>query len=193
MTRLFFIWFLTSVSAACGSGSMQQANHSDPIVSLSMEQRALKHLKTLPGYLRFKQSGLSLRVVSDETDSLGMTHLRFHQYFQDVPLQYGELIAHIKEGRVYRIDGELAELGLVSANPSINAEQAIHAAVQYKQLSPPFKKHAQLQVIALKQVYDQLAWEVTINKGLQRYILLIDANSGSVIKEIPGIHTTSTI
>jgi Zn-dependent metalloprotease len=150
----------------------------------------MNHLGSLPEYSRFKQSGLELRLTSSKTDELGMTHLRYQQIYQKLILQHAELITHVKQGKVYRVDGQLAELDISSTIPEVGAERAIEVAAAFKGLNQPFTSDMRLLIVALNQIYDRLAWEVTIKKGLYRYIFLVDANSGSVLKEIGGIHTT---
>jgi Zn-dependent metalloprotease len=191
MERLFVVGFLIFISA-CGSSQTELMNDFGTIVNVSMEDRARQHLEKLPEYPRFEQSGLSLRLQSNKTDELGMTHLRFQQQFQNIPLKYAEVIVHLKQQEVYRVDGSLAEVVLDSAKPAVSASKAVESAAQFKQIRHPYEEDAQLKIVALRRTYDRLAWEVTIHKGLQRYIFWVDANTAAVIKEISGIQTSSS-
>ncbi len=189
MTRVFMAWiFLSLALAACGSGNTLSSESRVPSPS-SAQQLSMSHLSSLPGYSRFERSGLELNLVSKKTDELGMTHLRYQQQYQNLPLQYAELMMHVKQGAVYRVDGQLAELDLSSTTPDIDAEQAVIVATAFKQLSRPYTYETRLLITATNRIYNRLAWEVTIRKGLMRHIFLVDAKSGMVIKEIPGINT----
>jgi Zn-dependent metalloprotease len=189
MTRVLTIWLLLLL-AACGSGKNLANGESDSDRSSVLQLSSFNHLISLPGYSRFEQSGLELKLISTKTDNLGMSHMRYQQLYRDLPLQYAELITHMKNGEVYRVDGQFAEHNISSTTPEISVEQAVAAATTFKRLNQPYTSDTHLLIAAMDETYDHLAWEVTIRKGLMRYIVLVDANTGLVLKEIAGIHYT---
>jgi bacillolysin len=48
-----------------------------------------------------------LRLVSQETDELGMTHYRYQQYFAGVPVDMSEFLFHVQNGKVLVMNGEV--------------------------------------------------------------------------------------
>lgn len=165
----------------------QQSDSSPP----STQSISQEYLHSLPDYSRFNQSGLQLKLISEQQDQYGMSHLRYQQLYRDIPLLGAELITHIRDNSVYRVDGHLAQLGSASTNPSLNAAQAAAIATQYKKINANYSTQQQLVISATKQQYDRLAWLITIKSGLQRYIILVDALSGSIIDDIPGMPSSS--
>ncbi len=168
------------------TGSDKEIKIDDSLHGISLD-----YLQALPDYSQFKHSNLELKLKSNKQDQLGMTHLRYQQLFKSVPLLDAEIITHIKNNAVYRVDGQLAKLSLSSATPSIKAEQAVALAVQTKKLNSAYSSTEELVIIASKDTYDRLAWLVTIKKALQRYIFLVDANTATIIREIPGVYTST--
>jgi Zn-dependent metalloprotease len=187
--RIFAVWILLLL-IACGSDRSVTAGDAG-LDSLTLSQQlSLDYLQSLPEYSRFKQSGLNLKLISSKTDNLGMTHLRYQQQFQELMLQHAELITHEKNGVIYRVDGQLAKINVPSTTPKIPPEQAISTAAEYKKLSQPMTAVTRLLIVATDNIYDRLAWKVIIKKGLTRSIILVDAESGSILKEIAGMHTS---
>jgi bacillolysin len=190
MTRMLAT-FIVFLLAACVSGNPESKDNRLSSSPKSMQQISLDYLNTLPEYTQFKQSALQLKLKSSKQDQLGMTHLRYQQEFQSVPLLDAEIITHIKNNKVYRMDGHLAKLNLTSVQPSITKKQAVVLALQAKNLTSSYKVTESLVIVSTTNPYDRLAWLVTLKNALQRYIFLIDANTGSIIREIPGIYTST--
>lgn len=57
-----------------------------------------------------------LRLVSQETDELGMTHYRYQQYFAAVPVDMAEYLFHVQNGKVLVMNGEVA--GVPESTPT---------------------------------------------------------------------------
>lgn len=175
---------------ACGSASTLTDDNNIHQTPASVEQISDIYLHNLAEYKNFQQAGLNLKLLSTKQDELGMTHLRYQQQFQSVPLLDAEIITHIRDQAVYRLDGTFAAFKPISAKPVIDAERAVAISLQTKKLLQPYSSQSSLVIVANGGTYDQLAWLVTINKGLQRYIFLVDALSAKIIREIPGIQTS---
>jgi Zn-dependent metalloprotease len=190
MTRMLSTSILFML-AACTAGNSVTSDDSDVKSLATVQQISLDYLHALPEYEQFKQSSLELKLISSQQDQYGMTHLRYRQEFKSVPLLDAEIITHIRDQSVYRLDGQLASVGLTSARPSIDVEQAVALAIKSKNIRPPFTTRESLVVASTTNPYDRLAWLITLNKALKRYIFLIDANTATIIREIPGIDTST--
>jgi bacillolysin len=190
MTRMLISSILFML-AACGTGNSLTGADSDLKSPKTVQQISLDYLHALPEYAQIKQSSPELKLVSIKKDQYGMTHLRYQQEFNSVPLLDAEIIIHIRDQSVYRMDGQLAKLALTSVQPSIDAKRAAAIAVKAKNLSSPYTSSESLVIAPTTKTYDRLAWLVTVNKALKRYIFLIDANTATIIREIPGIYTST--
>jgi Zn-dependent metalloprotease len=83
---------------------------------------------TSPGWIRFRPEadvdarsflsryaaslqlaqGTEMRPVSEETDELGMTHLRYQQYYRGIEVEGAEFLVHAKGARALSANGQLA-------------------------------------------------------------------------------------
>jgi Zn-dependent metalloprotease len=189
MTRMLAVSIIVLL-AACSVSQPMTADDSKASPSISLQQISLDYLYGLPEYAAFNQSRLELKLSSSTQDHLGMTHQRYQQLFQSVPLLDAEIITHIKDRKVYRVDGKLAQLKLKSVKPTISAEQAVAVVARAKKLTLPYHSSKSLVITADGNWYDRLAWMVTVKKGVQRYIFLIDARNATIIREIPGIQSS---
>ncbi len=190
MTRMLSSSILFML-VACTAGNPVTSDDSDIKSPATVQQISLDYLHALPEYAQFKQSSLELKLISSQQDPYGMTHLRYRQEFKSVPLLDAEIITHIRDQSIYRMDGQLATLDLTSVQPSIGAEQAVALVVKSKNLRPPFSTRESLVVASTTKSYDRLAWLIILNKALKRYIFLIDAHTATIIREIPGIYTST--
>ena len=188
-TVLIFLMVI-GLLGGCASGSVSD---SRSVISeqTSAQNISLDFLHALPGFVDFQKSGLTLELISSNTDQLGMTHLRYAQSFNGVPLLDAQIITHVKDAQVYRMDGALARLKLSSAVPDITGDQALDAALAYRKSVPDPRNEQHLVIIGTGNRYSRLAWLVTIRKGLERFIVLVDAHTGSVIRELPGMIATT--
>ncbi|WP_139368220.1 M4 family metallopeptidase [Evansella clarkii] len=94
------------------------------------EQQAASFVQQYAG---ISNANSNLELVSEQTDDLGMTHLRFQQVKDGVPVMGHELIVHFdKKGNIQSVNGHyLAEVEQLSADPSpaVTASEALEAAI----------------------------------------------------------------
>lgn len=77
-----------------------------------------------------------LKLTETQTDNLGFTHYRFVQTFQGVPIENSMLIAHVKNGRLISISGDVitefpASTADVASLKSISPKDAVQKAIKY--------------------------------------------------------------
>lgn len=52
-------------------------------------------------------SSLSIELVGEESDELGFVHYRYQQTYKGTPIEYTQYIAHVKNGKIVSLNGEL--------------------------------------------------------------------------------------
>lgn len=77
-----------------------------------------------------------LKLIEMKKDNLGITHYRFVQTFQGVPVENSMLIAHVKSGKLISVSGEIitefpSSVPTVSAIKAIPAKDAVQKAITY--------------------------------------------------------------
>lgn len=136
---------------------------------------------------------IQLRVEREFTDSLDMTHIRFQQIEEGVPVWAHTLTVHLREdGEVYGVDGRvLPSLSGINTKPRLSPADAGVAA----RAKMPGGADAWSTVDALLYIYPlangqaALTYLVTIVKGLERQFVFVDALNGGIIAEIEGTPT----
>lgn len=89
---------------------------------------------TLAFFVFNQASAEEIKFISQQTDSLGQTHVRYNQYFNGVPVFGGQLIKHFNADRTERLTtGQTLPRLAINTEPAITAEQAIDTAKKYWQ------------------------------------------------------------
>lgn len=127
-----------------------------------------------------------LRLISEKNDEYGIKHIKFIQIVGAVPVWRNYLIAHIKNGQVFRVDGAgIAIPGTFSVTPGISVEQAEKNAKNIlSQVS-----NTELSVLVLEKNTIVLAYVIEVSQGMNRKIVFVNANSGAVEKVLDGVHS----
>ena len=69
--------------------------------------------------------------TSAYTDSLGYTHIKYKQYYKDVPVEGTTLCVHMKDETIKYVNGEYYQCNKIKTRPSISSDEAIKAAHDY--------------------------------------------------------------
>ncbi|MCS7036709.1 MAG: M4 family metallopeptidase [Saprospiraceae bacterium] len=149
------------------------------------------------------------RRVRSETDALGITHHRYHQYHRGVRVDGAELLVHERAGRVQTLNGKWARgLDVVDVQPLLSAQAALQRALQvmparrylwesaraeallqriYNNPRATFYPQPQLVLYSTDQSLTpasmRLAWhmEIQMEEPLGRYEVYVDARTGDVL------------
>ncbi|RKH45093.1 M4 family metallopeptidase [Corallococcus sicarius] len=151
---------------------------------------------SMPGIaslFRLNASDLQVRKIS--VDEQGVSHVRYAQTLNGLPVVGEELVVHVdRSGAIYGANGSARSGGQVSARPVVAAEAAQTAALRDTQGSG-------LAVTGTRLVYvrsqdDQrlrLTHEVTVTgegAGIPiRDRVYVDALNGAIVTRTPEIHT----
>jgi Zn-dependent metalloprotease len=110
-----------------------------------------KSFTTIPNYVKFKKgkelplvkleswiaqyytsnTKFGLKLLKKETGSLGFTHYRYQQTINGIPVKLGVYIAHVKNGLVYAVNGELYNNINVNVTVSLTESIALNKALDY--------------------------------------------------------------
>ncbi|MEO7082178.1 MAG: M4 family metallopeptidase, partial [Flavobacteriales bacterium] len=150
-------------------------------------------------------------------DKLGWTHQRYQQIYQGVPVFGATVVAHLKNGTVRSLNGELA---IAKADhtptPSLSGEAALESAMRHVGASSYMWESAEMEAFIKREQQDpqatfrpdpelvyypeafprldgqlRLAYKLDIyaQGPLSRQYVLVDAHTGEVLNTISRTHT----
>lgn len=76
-------------------------------------------------------SNTDFKLISTEKDQIGMTHYRYQQTVQGIPVEGTMFIVHVKDNSIVSVNGTLFRLPLVSTVPSLDEATALGQALSY--------------------------------------------------------------
>lgn len=74
---------------------------------------------------------LSFKMIRSEQDQLGYVHQLYQQQFDGIPIEFGELRIHLKDGKVHAANGNLAYATPISTEASVSEVQALESAKDF--------------------------------------------------------------
>jgi Zn-dependent metalloprotease len=162
------------------------ANQSTATTLESHAQTARHFLETAQKLLHLDNPAQELTLTSNRSDTMGKRHLRFHQYYQDIPVWNCALTVHLDQtGNVELVDGAFSPSPKkLSTKPIYTADQAVenarlwipHGADAVETDSP------QLVIYPEPDKRSRLAWEVKLSAALNhQWLVLVDAENGTQI------------
>ncbi|HZS42303.1 MAG TPA: M4 family metallopeptidase [Polyangia bacterium] len=161
--------------------------------SADAERAGRNFLAQYRGLYQMTSSADELATVDALTDELGMTHARFAQQQNKIPVWGGELIVHFaSDGSLVRINGRYQPLPMLPQAPARTADDARAAALTDAHAARPDVGAGAFTALAPKLwIYPtsasdaRLAWRVEIEvSDLDRPMLLetfVDATDGSIL------------
>lgn len=135
-----------------------------------------------------KEPGRELKVISNVSDELSMTHVKFQQYVKDVKIFHGQLIIHFNnDGSIESFNGRYYPTPDINVVPSISETEAINIAKG--KLGSYQSTHSSTELnIYSKNGRLLLVYAVKLpSYSHPNMIIFIDADSGEVIKIDDGI------
>lgn len=76
-----------------------------------------------------KDDGLKMK--KQESDELGFTHYRFQQWYHNFPVEFGEYLVHVKNGKVISMNGKFISEIQAPSKPGISSAAALNEAIAY--------------------------------------------------------------
>gem|GEM_PF-795228 len=98
----------------------------NPRVDKATNQTYEDQLMELEAYFQSetKKGNLRIRLVQDDPEAM-MEHRRYTQYYKDLEVFGGEIIKHLKQGRLVGINGEYYEIDDLETTPLLTKEIAV--------------------------------------------------------------------
>ena len=111
----------------------------------------MKEFSSIPNYIKFKKGNelpfeeleswlqhyvksdekVGLKLIKEEKDQLGYSHYRFQQTINGVPVKFGIYIAHVKNGLIESVNGELMDEVNSLTTPLLTEITALNLALNY--------------------------------------------------------------
>lgn len=143
------------------------------------------------GYVSGEIGKGNLKLKRVENDRLArMEHRRYVQYYEGVEVLGGQVIQHLRQGRVISETGEFYEGIAVETTPLIDANTASQL-FQVHLGEPGLTESEEGPRLMIYPVTDgdyRLAYRLTMNKGIAYSMTgFVDAKSGEVLKEYSNV------
>ncbi|ANX10702.1 flagellar biosynthesis protein FlgM [Fictibacillus arsenicus] len=163
--------------------------------SSSSSSNALNYLKKNQDKIGINNPDKNLKVKSVQKDELGMTHVRFTQAINGIPVEGSEVIAHFnKNNEVVSVNGRTNQTLAVEAvdtTASISSEAALQAALSsvnaLNELT--YDPTSELVVYPFEKK-NHTAYKVNVNfmgEEPGNWFVFVDAKSGKVIDKFNGL------
>lgn len=190
----------------------------------------LKEDNTAPAFIKFQEGkgpaledffqwakkvlnladGSGFKIISEEKDEIGFTHIRCQMTMNNLPIQNADFILHVKAGKVVKLNGVIFKKPISSNSFSLSENDALQSALQsvgasiYKwdlAIEEDFIKHEQHDHDAtfkpkgeklIVQAENNLAnndfrnaWKFDIyaHEPMGRFEVYIDAATGAVLRK----------
>ena len=143
-------------------------------------------------------AGSDLQLVRTATDSLGMTHVRFNQFYQGLPVFGAQVVVHMNNQGITGVNGDYVAQVSTGTIPLVaeSAAEAALAALQEEAAGDQLKV-ANLEIIIYpagllegRPVISRLAYSVEVAGEKTAEQVWIDAQTGFVLLRVP-LHQTA--
>jgi bacillolysin len=144
----------------------------------------------LKSYLELKSED-DMRVSDSKIDKIGMEHVKYNQFYNDIKVEFGTYIVHNKSGVVESMNGDFERIENLNTAPSISPDQALNRAMNHIGGKKYLWENAQEASVIN---YEKPKGELVILKGklaykldvyatepLSRDHVYVDAHSGEIL------------
>jgi Zn-dependent metalloprotease len=190
VTLLMIIFF--SIVSGCAESPMAneglaaEANQNEVGYQQLVEQVYHHFLPEMAG-IGLASTKQRLSPASLAVDDYGTKHLKFTQHHVGVLIWGSELIVHFRGTNIYRIDGSLRPEIDIDVTPEIPIDKAKEAAIDAIGAEGMDNvSKVDLVVLPMDSGDFSLCYLMELTKGLRRYFVFVDANSGEVVKRLDG-------
>ncbi|WP_188454939.1 M4 family metallopeptidase [Virgibacillus oceani] len=150
---------------------------------------ALNYLKKNEKIIGVKNPGENLKVKSVQEDDLGMTHIRFNQTKNGVPIEGAEVIVHFnKKNEIVSVNGhhnKAAANNAIDTAASIKADKALELAKSSVKAPETLAYEPTSDLVVYPfEGKNSLAYKINVNflgDEPGNWFVFVDANTGEVI------------
>jgi bacillolysin len=164
---------------------------------VNISQQRVDFLEGIKADLKIAKPQDEFRLVAENTDADGITHIRINQAYKGLPIYGGEAILHTnKQGNLEILSGKIFKTPKLNVEPMFSKNKAIVYAINdLKKITIVQKKgmvnsflemeadKAELKILIENQK-PTLVYEVFVKPNiLERWVYMIDAKSGKVLSK----------
>lgn len=157
-------------------------------------EKAYVFLAGRPASFRLADPQNELELLAEKSDALGLTHLRFQQVYEGLPVWGCQTIVHFEDdSTIYLVGGQTIPSPVLDVVPSVSEDVAIaaaRAAVADKIPTDDLETMSEL-IVYPDAGEPRLARLVTVTsptRGDVRWRVFVDARTGEVIDAFNDIH-----
>jgi bacillolysin len=156
---------------------------------------ALNYLHENKSKLNIKNPKASLKTSKTEKDELGMTHVRFNQTKNGIPVEGSEIIVHYnKNNEITTVNGSYlptVEETVINTAPELSSSKAVEKAKSAVKAPPAltYEPTSELVIYPLKGE-NHLTYKVNVNflgDAPGNWFVFIDAKKGEVVDQYNAI------
>jgi bacillolysin len=183
--KLNVVWNKYNTTPSSISGKLTVKGYATPSDKSADGIRFLSENKELFG---LKEPAKELEVISNITDELSMTHVKYQQVINGIKIFQGQLIVHFNsDGSIESVNGRYFPTPEINTIPAISKEAAISTSEKSLKHYNPTSKSAELMIYS-KGVQLFLVYAVKLPSfETPMMLVFIDAQNGKVIKIDDGI------
>lgn len=135
-----------------------------------------------------KEPDKELKTISEITDELGMTHIKYQQQINGIKIFQGQLVVHFNtDGSIESVNGRYFPTPEMDTNPKLSSSDAIRIAKENLGNYKSSSEKAELNIYS-RGVKLHLAYSVHLpSYSHPMMTVFVDANNGKVIKVDDGI------
>ena len=135
-----------------------------------------------------KEPAKELEVISNSTDELSMTHVKYQQVFNEIKIFPSQLIVHFNnDGSIESVNGRYLPTPIINTIPALSKEAVISLAENSVKYYNSKNRSAELMLYS-KEVQLFLVYAVKLpSYEKPNMVVYIDAQNGAVIKIDDGL------
>ena len=150
---------------------------------------ALSFIDRYKAQFKLKQPQDELKCLSATTDDLGLTHVRFQQIYQGIPVWGAEVNVHLNRNNIiYLVQGRyIPTPNHIRLQPSLNSHEALECVLKEIGSQKVNKDQSAIELIIFSKSTQRaaLAYKVTV----PGWIYFVDAVDGCIVNRLPARHT----
>ncbi len=197
--QLFKNLFYLLLLAACLSGlnACAQENKASflpvakSVTSLSsFYEVAMQQLQIQSQKYDIDLEGVHLAFVAENKDESGNVHVKLQPKIQDIPIWSKQIIVHLdKHNNLYTVSGKLPSTSVSSAQPIVDEQQAQSSAKEFLEKDSAEWNALLTELMFFpndKQKSLELAYKITLQRGLERQFVFVSALRGDILTQFSG-------
>lgn len=192
MKRIVGIIFLSLLFACSRQETSADREQEQEIEQSESVLLVFDYLKHQVSKNKISINSNDLKLITETTDHLGITHIKFQQVFQSVPVWNKELFAHInKQKKVFRVDQNVVVIPKkLNVQPKLPIKEIASYALKTMDKKASWQvKKPKLIIYINSDGTATLAYHVELEGGLLTEFVVLNAKNGDLLHRITGTYT----